>query len=299
MRLRSALALSAAATALAPLALAVPAAASAPALSARPALAGLPTTSLPALRAIPVLPAPAVTVAAARPAPVPRDVSEGSGPQPAPALPARVQPRCGDGKSTRFPLGARIRGGPPVYRSGGGAQTWYLDLTNSTGDHCRAVHPVVVFSDRDRTLTSDRLRMEFVDRGRVYPVTLEDTDQDEVVAVFDGGGEFPGFALGPQGSVTVPVRLSFTADTPPGELVADAALVQRKGDDGDWVGEAGGYRFTVENPEEPVEAGAAGALARTGRTDTLHALAGGAAGAAAAGAALLLTARRLRRTPTR
>ncbi|MDJ0379655.1 hypothetical protein [Streptomyces sp. G-G2] len=260
-----------------------------------------PAAASPALAAT----VPAALAAPAPAAPVPPG---GGGARPAPALPSRARATCGDGKSAAFPIGARIRGGPPVYRLGAGPQTWYLDLTNTTATECTAIHPVVVFTDKARALRPAHLRMEFEAQGAVLPVSLEHTDRDEIIAVFDGGQAFPGFTVGPGGSATVTVRLAFAADAPVGDVVADAALVQRKGDDGDWIGEAGGYRFSVEVPQEPVEAGSAATLAETGPgAGTTHARAHaarewasgsgafGALGALIVGVALLLGARRLRR----
>ncbi|MCX4778619.1 hypothetical protein [Streptomyces sp. NBC_01264] len=236
--------------------------------------------------------APAVTTATTAYA----DIGNGGGARPAPALPSRVEASCGDGKSTQFPIGARIRGGPAVYRTGGAAQTWYLDLTNTTTARCTAIHPVVVFTDPAHALRPAHFRMEFDAPGHALPVSLERTDRDEIVAVFDGGDAFSGFTIGPGGSVTVTVRLAFAPGAPLGEAVADAALVQRKGDDGDWIGEAGGYRFEIQGPDaESGETGEAGALAATGRTPAAWAYGAGAAAALAGGGGLLLGARRLRK----
>ncbi|MER7465438.1 hypothetical protein [Streptomyces sp. NPDC097981] len=235
------------------------------------------------------------------------DVGNG-GARPAPALPSRMEATCGDGKSSAFPIGARIRGGPAVYRTGGGPQTWLLDLTNTTNSECTAIHPVVVFTDKDRALLPAHFRMEFEAPGGTFPVSFERSDRDEIIAVFDGGEAFSGFAVRAGGTLTVKVGLAFAPDTPPGEVVADAALVQRRGDDGDWVGESGGYRFSVEGPEETGSlahtgpggwmygAGEAGVLAHTGPRGWMYGA--GAAGALACGAGLLLAARRLR-TPAR
>ncbi|MFI1285544.1 hypothetical protein ACH4U5_33125 [Streptomyces sp. NPDC020858] len=217
------------------------------------------------------------------------DIGAGGG-RPAPALPSRAEATCGDGKSHAFPIGARIRGGPAVYRTGGEPQTWYLDLTNTTNSKCTAIHPVVVLTDKARTLRPAHLRMEFDAPGGTFPASLEHSDRDEIIAVFDGGDAFPGFAVGAGGSLTVRVGLAFSDDAPTGEVVADAALVQRKGDDGDWIGEAGGYRFSVERPEDPVEAGS---LAHTGLREWVYGA--GAVTALAVGGGFLLGARRLRR----
>lgn len=224
------------------------------------------------------------------------DIGTGGGARPAPALPSRVEATCGDGKSTQFPIGARIRGGPAVYRTGGDPQTWYLDLTNTTGAECTAIHPVVVFTDKARALRPAHFRMEFDAPAGTFPASLERTDRDEIIAVFDGGDAFSGFTIGPGGSLTVTVRLAFTLDTPRGEAVADAALVQRKGDDGDWIGEAGGYRFDVQGPD--ADTGEAGALAHTGRSREAWVYGAGAATALVAGGGLVLGARRLRTTPS-
>ncbi|MFJ7259485.1 hypothetical protein ACIQV2_04825 [Streptomyces globosus] len=232
----------------------------------------------------------AVVAPAAAAGPATADVGNGSGARPAPALPSRARATCGDGKSTAFPIGARIRGGPSVYRTGGGPQSWFLDLTNTTATRCTAIHPVVVLSDEARALRADHLRMEFDTPEGTLPVSLEESDRDEIIAVFDGGDAFSGYTLAAGGSLTVTVHLAFSPDASTGEVVADAAVVQRRGDDGDWVGEAGGYRFTVESPQERVQAGS---LAHTGPQER-HGVA--AAGAAlTAGTALLLAARRLRR----
>ncbi|MDX2392901.1 hypothetical protein ACWGHM_04805 [Streptomyces sp. NPDC054904] len=235
----------------------------------------------------------AVLLASAAPSAA-ADIGTGGGARPAPALPSRALASCGDGKGAAFPIGARIRGGPSVYRAGGGAQTWLLDLTNTTGGACTAIHPVVVFTDKARALRPAHLRMEFDAPGGSHPVSLERTDRDEIIAVFDGGDAFSGFSVGAGGSITVTVRLAFAEETPHGEVVADAALVQRKGDhgdDGDWVGEAGGYRFEVEGPQDTAEAGS---LAHTGPRDRPWAYGAGALAALTTGGGLLLGARRFR-----
>ncbi|MFJ2820874.1 hypothetical protein ACIO7M_07160 [Streptomyces toxytricini] len=236
----------------------------------------------------------AAVVAPAAAAAATADVGNGSGARPAPALPSRARATCGDGKSTAFPIGARIRGGPSVYRTGGGSQSWFLDMTNTTASRCTAIHPVVVLADEARVLRADHLRMDFDTPEGTLPVSLEESDRDEIIAVFDGGDAFSGYTLAAGGSLTVTVHLAFAPDAPTGEVVADAAVVQRRGDDGDWVGEAGGYRFTVESDQEPVQAGS---LAHTGPQDRHGATV--AATAVTTGAALLLAAHRLRRRTQR
>ncbi|MER8231961.1 hypothetical protein [Streptomyces sp. NPDC094049] len=215
------------AAATAPLALAAPApAAPAPAARAAPlALHGGPA----ALRGRPA-------------APVPTPPALRGGPAvPAPDPPTPV---CGTPSGSAFPLGARIRGGPADYPAGAAFQEWWLDLTNTTTAPCSGIHPVLVLADRDRVLRPGQIRFEFYDEGaaRWRPVAFEATDEAENVGVFTG---FGGFAVPAGGTLTVPVRLAFRAGTAPEEVVVSAAVVQRRGADGDWVGESGDYRLTI------------------------------------------------------
>ncbi|MFF8470101.1 peptidase [Streptomyces griseus] len=109
---------------------------------------------------------------------------------PAPAsLTADQQPVCGDPEAKDFPIETRIRRAPDGYASGGGYGTWFLDLTNTTDTSCRALHPVLVLTDRDRRLTSDQIQLEFSEPGRPgieHRVTWEATDRDEQIGVFGG-----------------------------------------------------------------------------------------------------------------
>ncbi|GAA2799091.1 hypothetical protein [Streptomyces showdoensis] len=128
---------------------------------------------------------------------------------------------------------------------------------------------------------------------------------------------FTGFAVPAHGILTVPVRLAFRADTAPDQVVVNAAVVQRRGDDGDWVGESGDYTLTVgpadptdptdpaprrdpapADPARPTPPGAAPVpvrpeLAHTGRESALRAAPASLA-LLGAGAALVLLARRHR-----
>ncbi|MFF0474150.1 hypothetical protein [Streptomyces sp. NPDC004284] len=170
---------------------------------------------------------------------------------PAPAAPAPdpPAPTCETPAGGGFPLDTRIHGGPVDYPAGGPFQDWKLDLTNTTDAPCSGVHPVLVLTDRDRVLRPDQIRFEFYDAGsaRWYPVAFEATDEAENVGAFTG---FGGFAVPAGRTVTVPVRLAFGRETAPDEVVVNAAVVQRRGEDGDWVGESGDYRLTV-GPAEP------------------------------------------------
>ncbi|MFE0700499.1 hypothetical protein [Streptomyces sp. NPDC058872] len=168
---------------------------------------------------------------------------------------AAPAPRCGTPTGGGFPLDTRLHGGPPDYRAGGPLQDWKLDLTNTTDAPCSGVHPVLVLTDRDRALRPEQIRFEFYDEGaaRWRPVAFEATEEAENVGAFTG---FGGFAVPAGRTLTVPVRLAFGAETTPDEVVVNAAVVQRRGDDGDWVGESGDYRLTVgpaapDRPDAP------------------------------------------------
>ncbi|MEU1468931.1 hypothetical protein ABZ434_11995 [Streptomyces sp. NPDC005761] len=205
------------------------------------------------------------------------------------------RPACGDPGAADFPIGTRIHGGPETYASGGGYGTWFLDLTNTTAESCRAIHPVLVLTDEDRALTSDQIQLEFSERthpGVEHRVSWETTDRDEHIGVFGGEGDdsFPGFTVPAGRTVTVQVRLAFTSDTSPGRITANAAIVQRQrtdsgtgsqGLDGEWVGESEDYPFTVveddgsgtvtdDDPaEEPGETEEAGEVGKEKESDSV------------------------------
>ncbi|MGW6797447.1 hypothetical protein [Streptomyces sp. NPDC055039] len=158
------------------------------------------------------------------------------------------EPRCGDVSDRDFPIEARIHGGPAGFRPGGGPGAWFLDLTNTTDADCRYIHPVVVLADRDRTLAVSQVTLQIRpatsgDGGRWRTLSLEKTDEDEIVGVLNDG--FPGFVVPEGRTVTVSARLAFAADTRPNRVVMSAATVQRRGRDGDWVGESNTYDFAV------------------------------------------------------
>ncbi|MGW8765023.1 hypothetical protein ACWGN5_21205 [Streptomyces sp. NPDC055815] len=203
--------------------------------------------------------AAAATVAIAAPVPA----------APAPDPPA---PSCGTPADGGFPLDTRIHGGPAGYPAGGPFQAWKLDLTNTTDAPCSGIHPVLVLTDRDRALRPEQIRFEFYDAGsaRWHPVAFEVTDEAENVGAFTG---FGGFAVPAGRTLTVPVRLTFEAETAPDEVVVNAAVVQRQGEDGDWVGESGDYRLTVgpaapgtpTAPDRPAPAAPSAPPAKTAR----------------------------------
>ncbi|MGW0207434.1 hypothetical protein ACWDZ8_17035 [Streptomyces sp. NPDC003233] len=159
-------------------------------------------------------------------------------------------PACTGGNPRAFPLAARIRGGPPSYEAGGGYGTWYIDLTNTTSHACTGIHPLIVLVDDKRELKPNQPKLEFYDGATARPVTFESTDEQELIGVLDGAG-FNGFAVPPRRTVSVKVRLVFPSDTAANQVTANAAVVQRRGDDGDWVGESNAYRFGIGEYASP------------------------------------------------
>ncbi|MFI6417733.1 hypothetical protein ACIBG6_10050 [Streptomyces sp. NPDC050842] len=193
----------------------------------------------------PAPPAPSASAPPAFNAPAP-DAPAPVDPAPVAPPPDPPAPSCGTAADGGFPLATRIHGGPDDYAAGGPLRAWKLDLTNTTDTSCTGVHPVLVLadSDRDRALRPAQIRFEFYDEGsaRWWPVVFETTEAAENVGVF---ADFGGFAVPAGRTLTVPVRLAFREDTAPDEVVVSAAVVQRRGADGDWVGASGDYRLTV------------------------------------------------------
>ncbi|MFI5685751.1 hypothetical protein [Streptomyces sp. NPDC051636] len=166
-----------------------------------------------------------------------------------PAHGGEATPDCAGSDGRAFPISTRIHGGPTSYEAGGGFGTWYVDLTNTTDRACTAVHPVVVLVDDKRALKPEQAQMEFYVGARAHPVHFESTDEDELVGAFDDG--FPGFAVAPKKTVSVKVRLTVTSDAVPNQVTARAAVVERQGDDGEWVGDSGDYRFGIDTEPAP------------------------------------------------
>ncbi|GAA2234269.1 hypothetical protein [Streptomyces nogalater] len=158
-------------------------------------------------------------------------------------------PSCAAADAHAFPLAARIRGGPASYAAGGSPRTWYIDLTNTTDRTCAGVHPVVVLVGEERALRPDQPRLDFYDGSRAHRVAFEATEARELVGVLDGTG-FAGFTVPPGRTVGVRVRFSFAPGAAAGQVTATAAVVQRRGQDGDWVGESDAYRFSVTGDGE-------------------------------------------------
>ncbi|UXY27783.1 hypothetical protein [Streptomyces sp. HUAS TT20] len=158
---------------------------------------------------------------------------------------------CASADNQRFPLTSRIHDGPTTYEAGGGYGTWYIDLTNTTRQTCAAVHPVLVFVDDKRALKASQPKLEFYDGATAHDVRFETTDAHELIGVFDADG-FPGFTVGPGKTVSVKVRLSLTSDAVTNAVTANAALVQRHNQDGDWIGQSNDYRFGIGVEPGPI-----------------------------------------------
>ncbi|MET4924336.1 hypothetical protein P3L51_18595 [Streptomyces sp. PSRA5] len=202
-----------------------------------------------------VLGAVGVAVGTIVPTALPATAAEsdaGDGPGPGPG--ADRQPSCGKASDPDFPIDTRIHGGPGEYRPGGEPGTWSIDLSNSTDEACHNIHPVIVLSDRHRSLSAEQVRLQLTDdKGRWRTMSLEKSDEDETIAVLEGG--FPGFAVPAQQTVTVRARLAFTAAADANKVVVNAATVQRRGGDGDWVGESNDYRFSVRGTDARTDNG--------------------------------------------
>ncbi|MFE5394806.1 hypothetical protein ACFQ9U_09575 [Streptomyces sp. NPDC056568] len=204
---------------------------------------------------------------------------------PAHADPQPPLPACTAPDDHTFPLTTRIHGGPTGFEAGGGYGTWYLDLTNTTSRTCEGIHPVVVLVDEERALKPSQPRLEFYDGAQPRPVAFESTERDELIGVFgeaggegaaegegagegageaEGGGgdaagegaglpDFPGFTVGPGKTLTVKVRLALTSDAVANEVTANAAVVQRRGGDGEWIGQSDDYRFRIRSDRSAAE----------------------------------------------
>ncbi|MGW0705044.1 cell wall protein [Streptomyces sp. NPDC002643] len=179
------------------------------------------------------------------------------------------RPGCLGADSAEFPIRTRIRGGPDTYVAGGGFHTWSLELTNTTTRRCARIHPVVVLVDGARTLKRTQPQLEFyehADSTTSRPVTFEQTDSDELVGVLDEEGR--GFTVPPGRTLTVKVRLSITSDAAvPNDIVASAAIVERHGDDSEWVGESDDYRFRIVDEDDPGRTEESGHEDDPGRTE--------------------------------
>ncbi|MEU9924490.1 hypothetical protein AB0H51_24910 [Streptomyces griseoluteus] len=180
----------------------------------------------------------------------------------APVSSAAAVTPCTAGDEGSFPLGTRIHGGPDTYRAGGEPGTWYIDLVNIGSQTCAGVHPVVVLVDDERLLRPSQAKLDFYDGRKRRPVRLESTDHQELVGVVGADG-FAGYTVAPGRTVTVRLRLMITAEAYADHVTAKVALVQRRGQDGEWVGESEDYVFDIDG-EEPDPARPKGSAPPTG-----------------------------------
>ncbi|MFJ6846184.1 hypothetical protein ACIQRE_26375 [Streptomyces griseoluteus] len=167
----------------------------------------------------------------------------------APVSSAAAVAPCAAGDAGSFPLGTHVHGGPDTYQAGGAPGTWYVDLVNTGTQTCAGVHPVVVLVDDERLLRPSQAKLDFYDGRRRRPVRLESTDHQELVGVVGADG-FAGYTVAPGKTVTVRFRLMITSEAYADHVTAKAALVQRRGQDGEWVGESEDYVFDIDG-EEP------------------------------------------------
>ncbi|MBP5939402.1 hypothetical protein F3K43_28065 [Streptomyces sp. LBUM 1476] len=169
---------------------------------------------------------------------------------------------------------------------------------------------MVVLVDGRRELKAGQVHLEFYDGERPRAVQFEETDADELVGPFGegdagaGGDGFAGFSVPAHRTLTVKLRLSFTSDAVADDVTAHAAVVQRRGGDGEWVGQSDAYRFTVEgttgstpaSTSVPQRTGArteeGRELAGTGAGPVVVGVAAVAGGLVAAGAGLVVVRRR-------
>ncbi|NJP50722.1 hypothetical protein HCJ93_11730 [Streptomyces sp. SBST2-5] len=188
---------------------------------------------------------------------------------PAQAAPLAPLPSCAGDDERGFPLTTRLHGGPRSYTAGGGHGTWRLSLTNTTDRTCTHIHPVIVLVDEAHALRPAQTVMEFHDdKGRPHPVRFVRTEEDELIgALADDRGGFRGFTVRPDRTVDVRLRLAITSGAVANEVTANAAVVQRRGQDGEWVGQSNDYRFRIAGrepatPRPPGETGDSGASER-------------------------------------
>ncbi|NEW73361.1 hypothetical protein [Streptomyces rhizosphaericus] len=189
-----------------------------------------------------------------------------------PAYAAEAEPAaCGDRNASDFPIEAHLRGGPDQYALGGGWRGWHLELRNATDTGCRAIHPIAVLVDQARQLRPRHIGFEFLDPaadgGATWrTVSFQTTDEDENIGVFED--HFKGFTVPAHKTVDVQVRTRFTADAPEGSVTANAIAVQRRADDGDWVGQSNDYVFRIGGAAATGTSTGSGTDAGTAGTDT-------------------------------
>jgi hypothetical protein len=162
---------------------------------------------------------------------------------------------CVPAAGEEFPVRARLSGGPAQYTVGSLPQVFSLELAATSGSGLsRRVHAVLMLIDNRRALRPPQIVLEYADgAGRWHAESFQHTDDDENVAVL-GGEDGPGTVVPARGTVTVKLRLRFKPGTPAVGVTASATVMQRRGDDGDWVGESKPYAFRTV-PARPASPG--------------------------------------------
>lgn len=208
-----------------------------------------------------------------------------------PAPPADRAPACGAPAATGFPINSRLYGGPSGYSTGVYADGFSLDLHNTTAGACRDVHPLIILVDRAEQLTPEHFTLWYAPPGGSWrTVPFERTDHGENIGIPDGERS-PGLTIPAGGTVTVRLRLFFEPEAPAGPVVASATTMQRRAENGAWVGESDHYLFDIVPP--PPELADTG----SGRSAAVPA-ATGAAGLSLVAAGTLLVVRARRRVPS-
>ncbi|MET8949607.1 hypothetical protein [Streptomyces sp. NPDC004533] len=163
---------------------------------------------------------------------------------PAAALVAEEQLSCSGTAGHAFPITTRIHGGPGSYKPGGADQTWFIDLTNTTEESCKNIHPVLVVADTQNRLKDAQPHLMFYGGDRWHSVTFTRTGRQALVGAFYDG--FGGFTVAPRRTLPVKVRFALDDKARPGDVVAKAAVVRKKGGHAGWAGESDDYWFQIE-----------------------------------------------------
>ncbi|MDT0462477.1 hypothetical protein [Streptomyces gibsoniae] len=163
---------------------------------------------------------------------------------PAAALVAEEQLSCSGTAGHAFPITTRIHGGPGSYKPGGADQTWFIDLTNTTEESCKNIHPVLVLADTQNRLKDAEPHLMFYGGDRWHSVTFTRTGRQALVGAFYDG--FRGFTVAPRRTLPVKVRFALDDKARPGDVVAKTAVVRKKGGHEGWAGESDDYWFQIE-----------------------------------------------------
>ncbi|QNP72499.1 hypothetical protein IAG44_25795 [Streptomyces roseirectus] len=135
--------------------------------------------------------------------------------------------------------------------------------------------------------------------GTAEPPQPPGTPADGTAGTPAANPPFTGFSVPAHRTLTVKLRLALTTSAAANDVTAHAAVVQRQGDDGEWVGQSNPYRFTVEAAADSDTAQETGPstegaheLASTGLGPAVASAAVIAGGLLVAGAGLVAASRR-------